>query len=390
MSPDRVSAFHRPPRMERLTSRTTSPANQEHMMKRLTITPAGVVLLAALAGACNGEAPSAAAPTDPELARAPVGYTALDVGALIGDYTSQAMGVNDDGDVAGVYCCDPNTRVFVALGSGPVVTMPGFAYGISNGSPAYVAGSSGGAPVRWSVDDPTQPLLLELTAAEVTAESFGAARGVNTAGATVGNVGLNPAMWAADGSRVLNPIAIPAGYGKGEGRGINDDGLAVFQFVVAGGSETAVSRAYLRLASGTPIELPPEAGDVTTYVNDISEVVLGAVHIAGSTRSSDLVSRSVRWTVNASSGEILATAVLPRTGSHGLGASDAGGIAGFIDRRQGFESYLWRGTEVLKLGAPKGGNNPRAWAMSRSGEYVAGLAYFRQRSSAVRWTIATP
>ena len=358
-------------------------------MKRLTITPAGVALLALLAEACSGEPPSAVAPVNPDLARAPAEYTALDVGALIGDYTSQAMGVNDAGDVAGVYCCDPDDGAFVVLGSGSVIKMDGAALGISNGSPAYVAGSSGGAPVRWSVADATQPLFLELTAAEVTSESFGTARGVNTAGATVGNVGVNPAMWAADGSRVPNPIAIPAGYGSGEGRGINDAGLAVFQFTVAGGG--ALNRAYLRLASGTSIELPPQAGDVTTFANDISDVMNGVVHVAGTTQSSELVSRSVRWTLDAVSGQMLATAVLPRTNSHGLAASDAGGIAGFIDRRQGFESYLWRGAEVLKLAAPKGGNSARAWAMSRSGEYVAGRAIFRGLGGrAVRWTITTP
>jgi hypothetical protein len=290
-----------------------------------------------------------------------------------------------------VYCCDPNTRVFVVPGSGSVVTMPGFAYGISNGSPAYVVGNVGNAPARWSVADPTQPLLLALTAAEVTAASFGAARGVNDAGAAVGNVGPNPAMWTADGARISDPIAIPAGYERGEGRGIDDDGLAIFQFFVPGGNNASGHRAYLRLASGTAIELPPEGTDVTTYANDISEVTGGVVHIAGSTRSSDLVSRSVRWTVNAASGAIIATAVLPTAGSHGLGASDAGGIAGFIDRSQGFESYLWRGTEVLKLGAPKGGSSPRAWAISPSGRFVAGQATFRGLGGrAVRWTITAP
>jgi hypothetical protein len=357
------------------------------------ITPAAVALLAALAAACSGEVPSAVAPSEPELARAPAAYTALNVGALIGDYTSQAMGVNDAGDVAGVFCCDPNTRVFVVLGSGTVITVPGdgFAHGISNGTPAYVIGSTGSAPARWSVADPSQPLFLELTAAEVAAGSFGTARGVNDAGASVGNVDANPAMWSSAGARIPDPIAIPAGYQRGEGRGINDDGLAVFQFFVPGGTDAPGHRAYLRLASGTAIELRPEGTDLTSYANDISEVVNGVVHIAGSTRSSDLISRSVRWTVNATSGEIISATVLPRAGSHGLGASDAGGIAGFIDRSQGFESYLWRGTEVLKLGAPKGGSSPRAWAMSPSGQYVAGLATFRGLGGrAARWTILSP
>lgn len=357
-------------------------------MKRLVTTSAGVALLAALAGACTGDVPSAAVPTDPALARAPVGYTALDVGALLGAYSSEAKGVNDAGDVAGFYCCAPGNRAF-ALISGAPVTLgggPGSAWGMSN---TFVAGTADGLPSRWSLADPTQLTLLPRTAAEVTAGAGGAAKGVNDAGDAVGLVGASPAMWLADGTRI--PIAFPAGYARGEGRGIDDAGLAVFQFTVSGGnSETSVNRGYLRLTSGATVELPPEGTDVTTYANDISEVVNGVVQIAGSTRSSDLVSRSVRWTVDATSGQILATSVLPRTGSHGLGVSDAGGVAGFIDRRQGFESYLWRGAEVLKLAAPKGGSSPRAWAMSRSGEHVAGLASFGQGSRAVRWTIAQP
>lgn len=195
-------------------------------------------------------------------------------------------------------------------------------------------------------------------------------------------------MWSAGGARVVDPIVTPAGFIRGEGRGINDAGHAVFQFL---SDVQPIGSAYLRLASGIAVPLPPEAGDVTSYVNDISEVANDVVYVAGSTESSVLVSRAVRWTLDVASGAILATDVLSTPESHGLGVSDAGGIAGFIDIGSArHSSYLWRGTNVLKLGPPKSLKDPRAWAMSRSGQYVAGLAYAGSSSHAVRWTILSP
>ena len=365
-------------------------------MKRLTITSTSVALLATLAAACTSDLPSAAARSDPALARAsgPAPYTVLDVGALIGDVSSQANGVNDAGDMVGFYASGGAYYPF-ALVSGAPVTLgggPGLAWGMSDATPAFVAGSSsGGLPARWSLAGPTPPTLLARTADEVTASSGGAAKGVNDGGDAVGYVGANAALWLADGTRITIPN--PAGYVKGEGRGIDDAGLAVFQFSV-GTSETADSRAFLRLASGTLVELPPVGTDVTSFANDIGEVTNGSVYVAGSTRSSALVSRSVRWTVNATTGQILATTVVSSLVSHGLGVSEAGGIAGFVedgDRSLRLYAYLWRGTDLLKLNPPKGGKDARAWAMSRSGRYVAGHAIFSGLGGrAVRWTIAAP
>ena len=361
-------------------------------MKRLTLSSAAVALVAVVAGACAGDIPSAAAPADPVLAKggpsATAAYTVLDVGALLPGTSSQAQGVNDAGDVAGFYLSGSAYYPF-ALVSGAAVTLgggPGMAWGMSS---AFVGGSSNGSPARWSLADPTQPALLPLTAAEVEAGSSGNLDAVNDAGDAVGAVGRNAAMWLADGTRI--PITTPAGYGQGEGRGIDNGGLAIFQFTVAGGnSESADSRAYLRLASGAMIELLPDGSDVTSYANDISEVANGLVYIAGSTRSSALESRAVRWTVDAATGAIVATNVLSTIGGHGLGVSDAGGIAGFImnDRSLREEAFLWRGTNVLKLAPPKGANNPEAWALSPSGRYVAG--YARSSSRALRWTIVAP
>ena len=360
-------------------------------MKRLTLSSAAVALVAVITGACAGDIPSAAAPDDPVLAKggpsATAAYTVLDVGGLLPGTSSQAQGVNDAGDVVGFYNDGSALRAFALVAGAPITLGggPASAWGMSNGSPAFVAGSAGGLPVRWSLADPSQPTSLPL----LVGETGGSADAVNDAGDAVGAVGQNAAMWLADGTRI--PIATPAGYARGEGRGIDNGRLAIFQFTVAGGnSESADGRAYLRLASGAMIELLPDGSDVTSYANDVSEVVNGVVYIAGSTRSSALESRAVRWTVDAATGAIVATDVLPTIGGHGLGVSDAGGIAGFImnDRSSREDAFLWRGTNVLKLAPPKGTNNAEAWALSPSGRYVAGFA--RSGSRALRWTIAAP
>jgi hypothetical protein len=382
----RMSAFARVARMKTSAHVATTSPPQEEIMKGFSITSRGVALIATLAGACNSDVPSAAAPAVPALAKggpAATGYTVVDVGALLPGSSSQASGANDAGDVVGFYDSGSGSQPF-ALVAGVVVTLgggPGLAWGMSNGSPAFVAGSAGGLPARWSLAEPAQPTFLSLTAGE----TYGWADAVNDAGDAVGAVGANAAMWLADGTRI--PIATPSPWVKGEGRGIDDDGVAVFQFF-AGVSQYAEARAYVRLASGALVELPPMESDVTSYANDISEVVNGAVYVAGSTLSSTQVSRSVRWTVDAATGLILATDVLATTGAHGLAVSDAGGIAGFIENTRSlrFEAYLWRGTSVLKLPPPKGSSNARVWTMSRSGRYLAGQA----SNGAVRWTITAP
>jgi hypothetical protein len=358
-------------------------------MNRLTLSSAALALVAIVVGACTADVPSAAAPTDPALAKggpsAPAAYTVLDVGALLPGFSSEAHGVNDAGDVVGFY--QAGSAYPFALVSGAAVTLgggPGLAWGISNGSPAYVAGSANGLPVRWSLADPTQPTLLPLEAGETN----GQAKGVNNVGDAVGSAGANAAMWLADGTRI--PIATPAGFARVEGRGINDAGLAVFQFLTATSETGGPDRGSVRLASGAMIQMAPLGADVASYVNDIGEVANGLVYVAGSTSSSAQVSRAVRWTVNAATGAIVATDILATTGGHGLAVSGAGGIAGFIfsDLSLKSEAYVWRGTNVLKLAPPKGSRDAEAWAFSRSGQYVAG--YARIGGGAVRWTIATP
>jgi len=356
-------------------------------MKRLSITSAGVALVA-LAAACTGDIPSAAAPADPALAKggpsASAAYTVLDVGALLPGTSSEARAVNDTGDVVGFYVSG-STYPYAVVSGSPVTLGggTGWAVGISNGSPVYVVGHVGlgdfNVPARWSLADPTQPTYLPLAAGE----TFGFAKDVNDAGDAVGSVNSKAAMWLANGTRI--PIATPAGFATGEGRGIDNAGLAVFQFTAQ-----ASDRGYVRLASGTLIQMPPVGTDVLSYVNDVSEVANGLVYVAGSTNSGARVSRAVRWTVDAATGAIVATTVLATTGSHGLGVSDAGGIAGFFDTEgaQRIEPFLWRGTNVLKLAPPKGTRDALAWAFSRNGRYVAGYAHSAGR--ALRWTITAP
>jgi len=357
-------------------------------VKHSTIVPAGVMLVAVIAGACGTDLPSEATP--PQVATASAAaYTSVDIGALLGNYSSKANGVNDAGDVAGWSCCGSGSGAFARV-AGVVRLLAGdgsAALAISNGAPRYVVGYSGSPskPVRWTIGNPTQATFLSL----LTDERSGAARGVNDAGAAVGNAGARAAMWSAAGTRTSLPA--PAGFARGEGRGINNADHAVFVFFVAG-SDWNGARAYLRLASGSLVALPPQSGDVASYANDISEVVDGAIYIAGTTRTSQDVFRSVRWKVNVATGVILQTTLRSEM-SHALAVGNAGGTAGYLEenvRSLRYIAYLWRGTEFLTLNPPKGGKDGRALAASPNGRFVAGETVVALTPHAVLWTIGSP
>jgi len=358
------------------------------MLRRL-VTATGSALAVTIAAACATDVPTAAPPTDPVLARA-AAYTSIDIGALLGNYSSQAKGVNDAGDVAGYSCCGAGSGAFARV-AGTVISLAGegsAALAISYGSPLYVAGYTGSPsqPVRWSIGASTETTFLPL----LPDETFGAARGINDLGDAVGNAGNQAAIWSGAGVRTTVPT--PVGFVRGEGRGINNAGHAVVVFFAAGSSWSGV-RGYLRLASGELIEMPPLSGDVTTYANDLSEVTDGSVHVAGTSRTSPYVFRSVRWKVDVTTGQILTTTVRDEM-SHGLAVSNAGGVAGFLEtnaeRTPRFNAYLWRGTGLLKLNPPGSGKDGRAWAISQSGHLVAGEAMFGVSRHAVLWTILSP
>ena len=346
--------------------------------------------------------PTVTAPLGSALARgnpANASYTSSNLGALLGGNSSLANGVNDAGDVVGGF--NPFSTAFAIL-NGVATTLPGEqgnAEAISNGSPKYVVGFAGSpsAPVRWTIVNgaPSAPQNLALLSDD---EVGGTALGVNDAGAAVGAAfdtlpgqGRLAAMWSDAGVRTT--VERPAGRGfvGGEGRDINNVGLAVFVFFQ--GSDADPARAFLRLASGNLVELLPLAGDVTTYANGLSEVQNNTVYIAGTSRTSLFVFRAVRWTVDVTTGAIIATEVRSEN-SHALAVSNDGATVGFLEanaeRTPRFTAFLWRGNDLLTLTPPRGARDGRAWAVSPSGEFVAGDAASGLSRNAILWTILSP
>lgn len=362
------------------------------MMQRFWIRGFHLTFAASIAAGCAPERPIAATPpTDAAFARPTAAYTATDIGALF-DGSSQANGVNDAGEVVGELSSAAGLQAFAVI-AGVATLLPGGgrASGISNSSPRYVVGFAGGPsrPARWTVTGgtPSGPTFLAMLTDEVTGEALG----VNDAGAAVGRAGPRAAMWSATGARTSVPAPPGRGFVRGEGRDINNAGHAVFVFR-DGTNELAAARGYVRLASGQLVELPPLPGDVTTYANNLSEVVNNAVYVAGTTWTGPVVFRGVRWTVDVTTGAVLSTEVRPEN-AHALDVSNAGATAGFLDAANSSlktSAFLWRGSEFLSLKPPKRGINGVAWAMSPNGAFVVGRASFGLTRHAVLWTIATP
>jgi uncharacterized membrane protein len=366
-------------------------ALQGECMKSSIGNRTGLVVATLFAAACAPDLPTEATSGGLAAARGGPGspaYTSVDLGALLGNYSSSANDVNDAGDIVGGSCCGAGSGAF-AIVAGALTPLPGngfAAQAISNGNPRYVAGSAAGQPVRWTIANgvSSQPTALALGDA-----STGNALGVNDAGAAVGSAGVRAAVWDAAGN--LAVTLLPSGFVRGEGRDINNAGDAVFVFSTAG-SELADSRAYLRLASGQLVELPPLSGDVTSYANGISEVVNNSLYVAGTSRTSTDVSRSLRWTIDVTTGTITDTRLRPED-SHALGVSNEGTVTGFLDGPPSsltFDAFLWRGSEMLSLKPPKRAKDGRAWAISPSGEFLAGEAIVGTTRHAVRWAILAP
>ena len=98
---------------------------------------------------------------------------------------------------------------------------------------------------------------------QVGSAQSGVARGVNDAGATVGNADAQAAVWDVGGNLVA---LLPAGFLRGEGRVINNAGHAVLVFT-GQNSDGLGARAYFRRADGVLLALPALPGDVSTYAN---------------------------------------------------------------------------------------------------------------------------
>ena len=354
------------------------------------------VLALIFALACQSDAPSSITAADPQLASARnvvPSYTSTNLGALPGDNSSRANGVNDAGEVAGYSCCSPGSHAFVRIGSA-LTALPGDnanALAISNGTPRYVAGWAGAPsqPVRWTITAgaASQPAYLQLGEA-----TYGAARGVNDAGQTVGSAGDQAAMWDADG--LLTIVPTPTGFTRGEGRGINSAGHAVFVFSRPDPSwPDGIAVGYLRLATGEMIQLGPVGGNGISYANALTPVTAGnTVLIAGSSYASPSTSRAVRWTVDLGQQAIVRTELRSET-SHAVGISDAGAATGFIEGPTNSlksNAFRWDGSQLLSLNPPKSGKEGKGWAISPNGQYVAGEAYVQPSRVAILWRIASP
>lgn len=358
-------------------------------MKILSRTLPGIVLATALVAACSTDLPTEAAPTELAAAKGGPGvatHTSVDVGTMLGGYASRLNDVNDAGDVAGVVFSASSCCAFAIVG-GAFTPLTGGreAHAISNGSPLHVVGYSGGStpmqPVRWIITggNASGPMTLDVAGA-----SYGSAVGVNDVGDAIGYAGDGAAIWSSGGS--LTAISPPQGFASGRGRDINNSGQAVFDFSYATSIDDA--RAHVRLASGALFELPPLAGDAVSRATGISDAVNNTVFVSGHSISG--VSRTaVRWTVNVVTGGITETQVL-QDDSYAQGVSNAGGVAGVLGGRR-FGAFLWRTTGLLALKPPKGLSGGYAFAISPSGEFVAGEAISRRvGSNAVLWTILTP
>lgn len=354
-----------------------------------------LALAGTLATACKTDLPTQATPADLTIANArptSPGYTSANLGVLPGDNSSRANGVNDAGEVVGYSCCSPQSRAFVTLG-GVLTALAGDfgnALAISNGTTRYVAGWAGATslPVRWSIDGntPSQPTNLGVGAA-----TWGAARGVNDAGESVGNAGVDAAMWDVGGNLTL--VSAPAGFVRGEGRDINTSGHAVFVFSRSdAGWPSGIAIGYLRLASGDLIALPPVTGNGISYANSLSSVTNDIVQIAGSSYATPSSSRAVRWSVNVVTKQIVGTEVRPET-SHAVAISDGSVAAGFVEGPTNSlktTAFRWQGSGLLSLNPPKSGKEGKAWAISPNGLLIAGEAIVQLSRRAILWSVPAP
>jgi hypothetical protein len=314
-------------------------------------------------------------------------YTSTNLGALPGDNSSRANGVNDAGEVVGYSCCNPGSRAFVTL-SGALTALAGDhgnALAISNGSTRYVVGWAGAnsQPVRWTIaagSPPSQPTSLDIGGA-----TYGAARGVNDFGQAVGNAGTDAAMWGADGTLAI--VHAPAGFVRGEGRAIDNDGDAVFVFFRPDPAwPDGIAAGYLLLASGDMIQLPPGAATGISYANALTRVTGNTVGVAGSTYATPSTPRAVRWTVDIVSHSV--TTERRSETSHAVGISNGGATAGFTEGQShslASSAFRWQGTQLVSLSPPQRGKEGKAWAISPNGLFVAGEALIQPSRTAVLW-----
>jgi probable HAF family extracellular repeat protein len=358
--------------------------------------PVTILLFAA---SC-GPRPADKGLTDPSLqARvkppAAPSFVGQDLGVLPGDNQTSAFGVNDAGGVVGQSADGSgNIRAFYWNGTMQALTTPGSrgaAYAISSGATEYAVGYENlpgqeHRAVVWTLPS-LVPAALDAAGSN--------ALGVNDAGAVVGTYcfsgcGGSGAVWhgviwvvGTSGRTDIPPLS---GYGYAYATDINNQGLAV------GGSYgpgIADEGGYLRLAGGGLIPLPPLPGYSNSAGFAVSDVAAGQVFVVG--RSSDAegsTERATQWTVNATSGTIVATVALEQRWAEGVNL--AGDVAGTGGSPSNPAASLFTNGSYLALKAPKGASGSVARGMARgagSPGYVVGETSVKRWPRALRWVI---
>lgn len=339
-------------------------------------------------------------PTGPSLARgkppAAPSVVGQDLGVLPGDNQTAGFGVNDAGRVVGQSANGiGNLRAFYWNGTLQNLTTPGSrgaAYAISSGATEYAVGyehlpGQENRAVAW-----TLPSLVPAVLDAVGSNAYG----VNDAGAVVGTycfsgcggsvTGWHGAIWVVGTSGRTDIPPLP-GYSYSYATDINNNGLVVG---ASSGPLATREMAYLRLADGTLIALPPLAGFANSTAEAISDIAGGQVYVAGFSRGDAIGSAtsSMRWTVNATSGQIVETVAPDQR--YGVGVNLAGDVAGSGGSPSNPAATLWRGGSYIALKAPKGGSGSFARGLARSGgspTYAVGETSIKNWPRALRWVI---
>jgi uncharacterized membrane protein len=315
------------------------------------------------------------------------GYTVVQLTTFPGDVESFAVDVNDAGIIVGSGQGTTRMRGYVSTGSNPIPLSDAsiFSRGlaISNSSPLYAAGDyaydGNSHPARWTID----PVAGTATVFSL-GSGFGFANGINDAGAAVGVSDQQPVIWDETGTPTIVTPPVANTFTSGEGRDINNAGIAVINF-----TGPSFTRTYLRINQDVMIELPPLAGDVSTFGRRVSEVTGTQVYVAGTSYQSDRAFHAMRWTVDLASNTIINTESRAETSS-ASDVSTSGAMSGALQGHQNDTPFLWRTTGLFTLSVPKGGGSADASGISDNGNYVVGQAFFRLHRRALLWTSPTP
>ena len=326
-------------------------------------------------------------------------YAGQNLGALPGDRSSAAWDVNGNGRVVGdsdgelrrAFYWDGTMHDISPAVDALAEPVDSSAMAISGGATEYAVGyettRTAGAPVSHALIWTSPPGSPEQLDAEPHCQAYG----INDAGTWA--VGYCPdtlgVIWTVGQTPTTRTdIPLPEDYSWGSAEDVNDQGIVVGVKVTSGGVETA----YLRLANGDVVDLPPATDDVASVASAVSNVLSGnIVHVAGSTITDPNGFRSghgIRWTVNLGTRAVVSQ-VLSQAGAEGV--NDAGDVAGTTNStsRNGRTSKqlatLWRAGAYVSLKAPKGGTDSASHGQSQ--DYVVGESTVGGARVATRWAV---